>query len=116
MRPVHDFGIVGPNKGKGDRILIVPPDYKGDLPAGYEVARAKTYQIFSITRIAVTKEMTAEQATAILRKIQTYPLSQGNNPPAKVFVLMGDPAHGGKEFPIIRPSGIDYWRMVHDII
>ncbi len=43
MRPVYDFGVVGPNKGKGDRILLVPPGYKGDLPEGYQVARPKTF-------------------------------------------------------------------------
>lgn len=27
MRAVYDFGTVGPHHGKGDRILLVPPDY-----------------------------------------------------------------------------------------
>jgi hypothetical protein len=50
MRPVYDFGIVGPNKGKGDRILLVPPGYQGEIPSGYQVAYAKTNQLFSIAQ------------------------------------------------------------------
>ncbi|PPD45397.1 MAG: hypothetical protein CTY15_04840 [Methylocystis sp.] len=37
MRPVLDFGTVGPNKGRGDRILILPPGYTGEAPEGYLV-------------------------------------------------------------------------------
>jgi hypothetical protein len=96
MRPVYDFGIVGPNKGKGDRILIVPPDHGGAIPDGYQVARPQTFQIFSITRVSVNERTSEEQGTELLRKTQTYRLSDAANPPAKKFVLMGDPARGGK--------------------
>jgi hypothetical protein len=116
MRPCYDFGIVGPNKGKGDRILLVPPGYKGEVPTGYQVAYPKTYQVFTITRITVKDDMTEHQATEILRKIGTYRLSDAANPSAKVFVLMGDPAKGGKAFPMNRPVGLGYWEMVHGII
>ncbi len=60
--------------------------------------------------------MSEKQATDILRKIQTYRLSDAANPPAKDFVLMGDPAKGGKEFRMNRPTGLEYWKMVHAII
>lgn len=116
MRPVYDFGTVGPNKGKGDRILIVPPGYTGAIPDGYQVARPKTYQIFSITRLSIKDGMNEAQATALFEKVQTYRLADAAKPPVKRLVLMGDPAKGGNEFRMNRPAGLDYWRMVHDII
>ena len=116
MRPVYDFGTVGPNKGKGDRILIVPPGYTGALPESYQVARARTNQIFSITRLSVKEGMTEAQATALFKKVQTYRLADAAAAPVKGLVLMGNPASGGKEFRMNRPAGLDYWRMVHDII
>lgn len=116
MRPVYDFGTVGPNKGKGDRILIVPPGYTGEIPAGYQVARPKTNQIFSITRLSVKEGMTPEQATALFGQVQTYRLADSANPPKKTLVLMGDPAAGGKLFRMNRPTGLAYWQLVHDII
>jgi hypothetical protein len=116
MRAVLDLGIVGPHKGKGDRIVILPPGYAGVVPEGYLIARPKTFRIFSITRITVKEGMTAEQAVEIFRKIQTYRLADASNPPAKTLVMMGDPKKGGKEFRMNRPSGLDYWRLVHEII
>ena len=116
MRSVYDFGIVGPNKGKGDRILIVPPGYTGKIPKGYQVAYPKTYQLFTITRLTVKEGMTEKQGTELLQKIQTYRLSDVAKPTAKGFVLMGDPAKGGKEFRMNRPVGLDYWKMLHGII
>ena len=116
MRPVYDFGTVGPNKGKGDRILIVPPGYTGEIPAGYQVARPQTNQIFSITRLSIKEGMTPEQATALFQQVQTYRLADAAKPPAKTLVLMGDPSAGGKPFRMNRPEGLAYWQIVHDII
>ncbi|MGB5746295.1 MAG: DUF1254 domain-containing protein, partial [Desulfobacterales bacterium] len=38
-----DFGDAGPDKGKGGKFLLVPPDYKGKIPDGYFVKQSKTY-------------------------------------------------------------------------
>ena len=116
MRPVYDYGTVGPNKGKGDKILLIPPGYKGKIPVGYQVAYAKNYQLFSITRLSIKEGMTQEQATEIFKKIQTYRLSDVANPPKKQLVLMGDPKKGGKEFRMDRPAGLEYWKMLYNII
>jgi hypothetical protein len=116
MRPVHDFGTVGPNRGKGDRILLVPPGFEGAIPEGYQVVRPRTHQLFTITRLTVKDGMTEEQATTLLRQIRTYRLADAVHAPPKTFVLMGDPAHGGKEFRMNRPTGLEYWRMVHALI
>ncbi len=35
MRWVQDMGLIGPDKGKGGKHLILPPDYKGEVPSGY---------------------------------------------------------------------------------
>ena len=76
----------------------------------------RTHQIFTITRVSVKEGMNEKQGTELLQKIQTYRLSDAANPPVKGFVLMGDPAKGGKAFPMNRPAGLDYWKMFHGII
>ena len=116
MRPVLDFGTVGPNRGKGDRILILPPGHAGEVPEGYLVARPRTNQIFSITRLSVNADMSEAQALALYRRMQTYRLADAASPKPKTLVLMGDPARGGKEFRMNRPTGLAYWRMVHRLI
>jgi hypothetical protein len=60
--------------------------------------------------------MSEQQGTELLRKIETYRLSEAPKPPAKDFVMMGDPAHGGKYLRMNRPAGLDYWKLVHEII
>lgn len=116
MRPVYDFGTVGPRQGKGDKILLIPPGYKGKIPGGYQVVQPKNFQIFSITRLSVNKDMSPEKATTIFQNIQTYKLSDIGTKPSKPLVLMGDPAKGGKEFRMNRPTGIEYWKLVDYLV
>ncbi len=46
FRYVSDYGAAGPDKGKGGKYLLVPPDYKGEIPDGYFVKRSRTYGNF----------------------------------------------------------------------
>ena len=43
FRYLTDFGNAGDDKGKGGKYLLLPPDYKGDIPEGYFVKQSKTY-------------------------------------------------------------------------
>jgi hypothetical protein len=45
-----DVGLPGPDKGKGAKYLIVPPDYAGDIPKGYLAYRSRTYNVFVFWR------------------------------------------------------------------
>jgi hypothetical protein len=40
---VADFGMAGPDKGKGGKYLFLPPDYKGETPEGYFISQSATY-------------------------------------------------------------------------
>ena len=113
-RAFYDFGMVGPNKAKGDKILILPPNYDGEIPSGYQIAKSNTYQVYSITRVPLSPTMDAKKASALLQEIKTYPLSDPSF--KKPFVLMGDPAKGGKEFRLNRQKGIKYWEQINEII
>jgi hypothetical protein len=39
---IVDLGITLATKGEGEKYLLLPPDYKGEVPAGYNVVRART--------------------------------------------------------------------------
>ena len=43
FRYVTDFGLAGPDKGKGGKYVILPPGYEGEVPAGHHVAQSETY-------------------------------------------------------------------------
>ncbi len=50
FRYVADLGIIGADKGKGGKYLVLPPGYKGDVPSGYFVVRPKTYWTWAMVR------------------------------------------------------------------
>jgi hypothetical protein len=47
-----DVGLPGPDKGKGGKYLILPPDFKGDIPKddNYFVFKSQTYGVFVFWR------------------------------------------------------------------
>ena len=45
-----DVGLPGPDKGKGGKYLLLPPDFKGKAPPGYLTFRSRTYGVFVFWR------------------------------------------------------------------
>ena len=83
---VADFGRLGPDKGQGGKFLIIPPGYKGEIPAGYFVAHANTYGHWVIWR-GFQKDGSPKPAVDATKAVfKIYPLSQKDNPPKMTFV------------------------------
>jgi len=38
-----------PDKGQGGKHLVLPPDYKGNIPAGYYVGQSATWKDFLLS-------------------------------------------------------------------
>jgi hypothetical protein len=91
--PVADIGPLGDDKGKGGKYLLLPPDCKGDVPAGYLPARFSTYNGYVLFRAIEegTDSQAAERAIALVKKMRIYPLAQAGNPPEQRFSDI--PAH-----------------------
>ena len=53
FRFVSDIGLTGPDQGKGGKYLIIGPDYEGDTPEGYFVAKSTTYRHWLFMRVFV---------------------------------------------------------------
>ena len=75
QRWVADMGLPGPDAGKGGKHLLVPPDYKGDLPTErYYVHRASSNrQIVGARSLPVGGDVKA--AKERLKTIKVYPLN-----------------------------------------
>jgi hypothetical protein len=70
---VADLGLPGPNAGKGDKIAVIPPDYKVRTPSGYKPAHTDTYkQLIAIRALPVAGDVDAALAT--LAKVKIYPI------------------------------------------
>jgi hypothetical protein len=71
---ILDMGLPGPNAGKGGKHLVLPPGYKGNPPAGYQVGRSETNKILVAVR-AVPAGGDQKAALSSLRAIKIYPLN-----------------------------------------
>ena len=75
---VVDFGVTGPDKGKGGKYLVLPPGYKGKVPEGYFVVKAPTYRLWPMMRADAKLVGTGDKALDFYRKhIKVYPLATG---------------------------------------
>lgn len=90
---VIDFGRLGPDKSQGGKFLIVPQDYKGEIPEGYHVARTNTSGHWVIWR-GFQKDGSPKPAVdATKATFKIYPLSQKDNQPAMNFVNVSGNSH-----------------------
>lgn len=90
FRFVTDVGLTGPDKGKGGKYLFIGPDYNGDIPKGYFVAKSKTYRHWLLMRVFVQNGDIKAATKGLKTNFRIYPLAQVNNQPAqKVHDLSG---------------------------
>jgi hypothetical protein len=85
---IEDVGPAGVDKGKGGKYLVLPPDYKGDIPEGYIPMPSGTNSNFALLRSTLESDSAADVARAVkyAKRIKIYPLSQAAHPPPTVFV------------------------------
>src|SRR5678815_4742750 len=79
FRWVIDMGLPGPDRGEGGKYLIVPPDYKGELPeGGFFVARARTNTILWFGRSFLENHNDPKPVAEMIRKYtKVYPYEVG---------------------------------------
>jgi hypothetical protein len=84
--PMADIGPAG--EDQGGRYLLLPPDYKGDAPAGFFPLRYPTYNGYALYRAIRngTTDADAAAALALVKKLRVYPLAQAANPPEQRFI------------------------------
>src|SRR5262245_48710022 len=90
--PLEDAGLPGLDKGKGLKLLMLPPDHTGQTPAGYNALRPNTHGSYAIYRSNIASHSDADVAKSIAyaKQIKIYPLSQASNPPPTVFTDVKD--------------------------
>jgi hypothetical protein len=87
QRPLEDAGQLGVDKGKGVKLLMLPPDYKETVPDGYEALTPGTWGSYALIRSTLKSHRDADVAksAAHARRVKIYPLSQAANPPETKF-------------------------------
>ncbi len=110
---ILDMGIPGPDAGKGGRHLILPPDYKGEVPQGYFVGKSPTNKVLIAIR-SLPQKGDVKGAMDGLRSIKIYPLATAANPKVLAYVDISDKEMDGT---CLRwEDNIQYWHKLHEII
>ncbi len=110
MRYVGDFGVAGPDRGKGGKYLVLPPGYTGEVPEGYFVFKAPTYINWFFMRGSIADGL-APALKNIKDHLKVYPLKSAGNPPATEFVNIT-----GKSYNTVAPSDFSYFEALDKII
>jgi hypothetical protein len=93
MRYVGDIGNAGPDKGKGGKFIILPPDYDVEEPEGYHVYRSKTYGVWFLLRGFLVDGDPAPSVESFKKHLRIYPLSKADNPPSMDFINVSNTHH-----------------------
>ena len=109
-RPITDIGAAGPDRNKGGKYLILPPNYEGEVPDGYYTKESATYGVFIFLRAFLVDGKT-DQGVALLEKSKIYPLSKSDNPPKMKF-----PNASGVKMEGGVTRGITYFERLADFI
>lgn len=111
--PLEDIGAEGADKGKGGKYLLLPANYKGDVPAGYipiVSERNIGYHLFrAIPKTFEPKDL--EAAVALIKQIRIYPLSMASKPPQQKYIDAYD-----KTFDTSDPQNSTFFKVLTDTL
>jgi hypothetical protein len=80
-----DVGLPGPDKGKGGKYLILPPDFKGEIPSGFLTFRSGTYGVFVFWRGFFRDPKQLEGPVKVMEQTRIYPLGKEAAPKPMQF-------------------------------
>ena len=111
FRFVVDMGAPGPDRGQGGQYLILPPEYDGEVPDGYFVARSTSYVNWVILR-GFLVDGKPEAADAMFRNgVKVYALKDKDNPPPMAFV-----SFSGQYFNTIHANDYEFYEELDAVI
>jgi hypothetical protein len=90
--PLEDAGLLGRDKGKGAKYVVLPPGYKGKLPAGYVALQSDTFGNYMLFRANFKSHSDTDVRSAINygKQMRIYPLSAAAHPPLTTFTDVKD--------------------------
>lgn len=110
FRFIANFGVIGPDKGKGGKYLLLPPGYSGDEPEGYFIVKLPTYNNLMFLRGSIAKGL--EPAVENIKsKLRIYPLAKAGNPPATEFFNMS-----GKSYNTLVTRDISFFEDLNALV
>jgi len=111
FRYVTDLGNAGPDKGRGGKYLILPPNYKGKVPRGYFAYKSPTYGNLILGRGFMTNGSPQTAADTIKAKMRVYPLSQAGQKHEAKFIELS-----GLEMNTVHSNDFSFYDELNEIV
>jgi hypothetical protein len=111
FRFVIDMGAPGPDRGKGGKYLLLPPDYEGEAPEGYFVAKSPSWVNWVILRGFLVDGKPDAASKMWREQLKVYPLSQAANPPAMEFFNASESVTN-----TIHANNFEFYEELHAVI
>ncbi len=111
FRYVADLGNAGPDRGKGGKYLILPPNHSGPVPEGYFVFKSPTYGNLVLGRGFMENGSTKPAVDAIKQHMRVYPLSEAGRPHEAKFVELS-----GREMNTVHANDFTFYDELNQII
>ncbi|WP_201778944.1 DUF1254 domain-containing protein [Rhodopirellula islandica] len=110
FRFIDNLGVIGPDKGKGGKYLLLPPGYRGEEPDGYFIIKLPTYNNLMFLRGSIANGL--EPAVENIKsKLRVYPLAKADNPPATEFINMS-----GKSYSTIVTRDLSFFEDLNALV
>ncbi|OIQ39392.1 MAG: hypothetical protein BM563_04445 [Bacteroidetes bacterium MedPE-SWsnd-G1] len=128
---ISDFGLAGPDRGKGGKFLLVPEGYTGELPeGGYFIKYSKTNLVTMLGRMFLVDNSTETSEKTIKEHMKIYPYVPGGEGTSVASYLNGEsklnkfaePKHpklvdvSGKDFNTLPPANYRHFEYINEII
>jgi hypothetical protein len=110
FRFIDNLGVIGPDKGKGGKYLLLPPDYNGVVPKGYFTVKLPTYNNLMFLRGSIAHGL-APAVENIKSKLKIYPLAKIDNPPKTEFINFS-----GKSYSTIVTRDISFFEDLNELV
>jgi hypothetical protein len=111
FRFVIDMGAPGPDRGKGGKYLLLPPDYEDDVPDGYYTAKSPSWINWVALRGFLVDGKPDAASKMWRENLRVYPLAQAANPPAMEFI------NGSRSVAnTIHANNFEFYEELHAVI
>lgn len=107
---IADLGLPGPAQGKGDRVIFLPPGYKGAPPAEFRAAYSPSnMMLVGIRSLPVNGDVA--RAITLIKTVQVHPLNGSTELRWLDLTPMAQDTT-----PLKWENNIEYWRELYEVI
>lgn len=107
---IADLGVPGPAAGKGDKVIFLPPGYRGKVPSGYRVERSSSNMMLVGIR-ALPAKGDIDGAMALIRTVKVHP--PGKDTKLTWLNLTPEPQD---TTPLAWEGNLQFWRELAEVV